>query len=73
MQHSYTQYILIFLCISIIIDNTETLRLRLPSLRISSTFSKAADCIKKKARMIGLPIGTGDLKGDRPVEPNGDL
>jgi len=43
--------LVLFLCGIIIIDDINTLRVRVPSLRFSSTFSKPAGNIKKKPHL----------------------
>lgn len=48
MQYSSSQLLILFLCLMIIIDNTNAIRLRVPSLRISSSFSKKSGQNKKK-------------------------
>lgn len=55
MRYSSGQYLLVFLCLIIIINDTSALRLRIPSLRITSTFKRAADYIKKKTRFVSTP------------------
>ncbi|CAF1042875.1 unnamed protein product [Rotaria sordida] len=52
MQYYYSQLFILFLCMMIIInDGTNGLKIRLPSLRITSTFSKTGESIKKKVPM----------------------
>jgi len=60
MQGLYSRLLVLFLCGIIIIDDINTLRVRVPSLRFSSTFSKPAGSIKKKPHLnnnrIEIPV-----------------
>ena len=49
MQYSYTQLLVVIFCAMLIVDHVDGIRVRIPSLRISSSFSKTADANKKKA------------------------
>ncbi|CAF1660987.1 unnamed protein product [Adineta ricciae] len=49
MQYSYTQLLVVIFCTMLIVDHVDAIRVRIPALRISSSFSKTADTNKKKA------------------------
>ncbi|CAF2581294.1 unnamed protein product [Rotaria sp. Silwood2] len=52
MQYYFSRLFILFLCIMVIVDDSTTaLKLRLPSLRITSTFTRTAETIKRKLRV----------------------
>jgi hypothetical protein len=46
MQHSCSRLLILFVCLIIVIDDIHGIKLRMPSIRVSATFSKTVD--KKK-------------------------
>ncbi|UJR13740.1 hypothetical protein I4U23_000750 [Adineta vaga] len=76
MQYSYNRLLILIVCTMLIIDHIDAIRVRIPSLRISSTFSKAGDCNNKKkpcvnkndshhpAKRIPLRVPTDQKKSD---------
>jgi hypothetical protein len=77
MQYSYSRILVVFLCVMIIIDDVNALRLRMPMLRITSSFSRKSDCAKKKVNAvhhngINIPAETIPLKV-RPVVKNDEF
>ncbi|CAF1661035.1 unnamed protein product [Adineta ricciae] len=66
MRYSYTQLLVVIFCTMLIVDHVDAIRVRIPSLRISSSFSKTAGANKKKATGqktdIQHPVKTIPLK-----------
>ncbi len=52
MRYSHSEILILFLCLTIFIDDINGIRLRMPGIRISATFSKPANCAKKKNRIM---------------------
>jgi hypothetical protein len=52
MQYSSNQLLILILCLLVIIDDIDAIRLRIPTLRLTSTFSKTHDRSKKKNHLI---------------------
>lgn len=48
MRYSHDQFLILFLCLFLVIDQLDATKLRLAPLRISATFGKSGDCAKKK-------------------------
>lgn len=62
MQSSSNHIWILFLCLTLIIDDLHAVKLRMAPLRVSATFSKKPDCTKKKnqgsqTRDKTIPIG----------------
>jgi hypothetical protein len=66
-QYSNKQWLILILSLMIIIDDINALRIRMPSLRISSTFSRKSQTIKKKNHAMEIPDERISLK----VHPSG--
>ena len=48
MQHFSSRLLILFVCLIIVIDDIHGIKLRMPTLRVSATFSKPVDSNKKK-------------------------
>jgi hypothetical protein len=76
MQYSYSTLFVVCLCLLTIVDNMDALRLRLPALRLSSTFSRTGESLKKKLHVndhgLGLAAKRVDLKVP-PIERNNEF
>lgn len=57
MQYSYNRLLVLVLCALILADGIEGVRLRVPGLRISSSFNKGGDCPRKKAPVAKYTVG----------------
>jgi len=77
MQYYHSRLLFIaILCLFILIDETNSLRVRVPSIRLSATFSKTAASIKKKLYLDDSDVVTQDGSSTlniRPLEKNDDL
>ncbi|CAF3671579.1 unnamed protein product [Rotaria sp. Silwood1] len=52
MEYYYSRTFILFLFIMIVVDDsTNALKIRLPSLRITSTFTRTSESVKKKNNM----------------------
>ncbi len=70
MQYSTSQLVILFLCFMIIIDDIHTMRLRIPGLRISSSFSKKTHHHKKKNHVINDEMKISDNSIPLEAHPN---
>ncbi len=71
MQYLNSRLLCIWIvCLSILLDQTHSLRVRSPVLRLSSTIRKTAAFIKKKLHMdkikLGFPNERSTLEDDPP-------
>lgn len=65
MKFCYHSLLVVYLCLVIVVDDSNTLRIRSPAIRISSTFSKSESTKKKDSmnnRGIDIPAKTVPLK-----------
>ncbi len=72
MKYSYKQLLILFLCLTLFIDDTYALRLRIPSLRMSATFRRKTDHNKKKNFVINNEMNIPDNKIPLNVGSTGD-
>ncbi len=70
MQYRHRQLLFILiLCLFILADETKALRLRMPVLRLSATFSRTTSYVKKKLHLNDNKVVISDQSSTLKVPP----